>query len=97
MVMRVHRLWATPARPSSVHEIQRRLHEHSVPIPAILQTRTGSTWPGLYDRLVEVTQYLPNHGEADMWDRMEAALTMPQARPSTAVGISPFTRNSPAS
>ncbi len=76
VVVRVHRPWTTPARLSSVHRIQGQLREDSLPIPAILRTHTGSTWSRLYNRLVEVTQYVPNHGEADTWERMEVAFAM---------------------
>jgi Ser/Thr protein kinase RdoA (MazF antagonist) len=76
VIVRVQRPWTTPARIESVHRVQEYLRRRGLPLPAILRTLTGATWTLLHDRVVEVTEYVPNDGPADSWERMEVAIAL---------------------
>lgn len=73
LVVRVHRPWTTPARLSSVHQIQEALRAHGLPLPPVVRTIVGTTWATVHDRLVELTPYVAHEGTASTWAAMEEA------------------------
>lgn len=85
VVVRVHRPWTTPRRLEAVHAIQDRLRVRGVPVPHVHRASDGRTWAGIlgvpgaapplsYDRLVEVSEYIPS--DPDRYSRARAERTL---------------------
>jgi len=75
-VVRVYRLWVTPARLTAMQQVRQHLAAGGVPCVQPLHTLDGQTWMIVNHRLVEVEPYIEHDANMDSWERLEAGLPL---------------------